>query len=308
MRTARERGVAAAACSRRSRTANDAAEAAAVREARRARSATTLRGARIAVWGLAFKPQHRRHARGAGARADRRAARRRRDGRRARSRRRCTRRSAASATAIDVRRDELRGARRRRRARRRHRLERVPPPRLRADQGSAASGRSSSTAATCTTPTKMRALGFTYCSIGRGRHGMRVLITGAAGFLGSHLCDRFLADGHEVVGLDNFITGQPGQHRAPDRATSASSSSSTTSRRTRTSTGPLDGVLHFASPASPVDYLEQPIADAQGRRARHAQRARPRQGEGRALLPRVDVRGLRRSARASADRGRTGAT
>ena len=38
---------------------------------------------------------------------------------------------------------------------------------------------------------------------------MRVLITGAAGFLGSHLCDRFLADGHSVVGLDNFITGNP---------------------------------------------------------------------------------------------------
>ncbi|MGA1360435.1 MAG: NAD-dependent epimerase/dehydratase family protein, partial [Gemmatimonadaceae bacterium] len=38
---------------------------------------------------------------------------------------------------------------------------------------------------------------------------MRVLITGAAGFLGSHLADRFLADGHEVVGLDNFLTGRP---------------------------------------------------------------------------------------------------
>jgi len=38
---------------------------------------------------------------------------------------------------------------------------------------------------------------------------MRVLITGAAGFLGSHLCDRFLADGHSVIGLDNFLTGNP---------------------------------------------------------------------------------------------------
>ena len=38
---------------------------------------------------------------------------------------------------------------------------------------------------------------------------MRVLITGAAGFLGSHLCDRFLAEGHSVVGLDNFVTGHP---------------------------------------------------------------------------------------------------
>ena len=57
---------------------------------------------------------------------------------------------------------------------------------------------------------KMRALGFTYSSIGRGEpSGVRVLITGAAGFLGSHLCDRFLADGHNVVGLDNFVTGHP---------------------------------------------------------------------------------------------------
>ena len=88
---------------------------------------------------------------------------------------------------------------------------------------------------------------------------MRVLITGAAGFLGSHLCDRFLADGHEVIGLDNFITGTPDNiaHLVGQRR--ASSSSSTTSRRTRTSTGPLDGVLHFASPASPIDYLELPI-------------------------------------------------
>lgn len=87
---------------------------------------------------------------------------------------------------------------------------------------------------------------------------MRVLITGAAGFLGSHLCDRFLAEGHTVVGMDNFITGSPdnlahlfGQERF---------------RFVRHDVtefiyvdGPLDGVLHFASPASPVDYLEKPI-------------------------------------------------
>ena len=56
---------------------------------------------------------------------------------------------------------------------------------------------------------RMVELGFTYHSIGPADRRVRVLITGAAGFLGSHLCDRFLADGHEVVGLDNFITGNP---------------------------------------------------------------------------------------------------
>ena len=87
---------------------------------------------------------------------------------------------------------------------------------------------------------------------------MRILITGAAGFLGSHLCDRFLAEGHEVIGMDNFITGSPDniahllghdgfsfvKHNVTDYIHVA---------------GPLDGVLHFASPASPVDYLELPI-------------------------------------------------
>ncbi len=87
---------------------------------------------------------------------------------------------------------------------------------------------------------------------------MRVLITGGAGFLGSHLCDRFLADGHEVVAVDNFLTGSPAniEHLRAN--------SSFTLLRQDVSTGlqvegPLDGVLHLASPASPVDYLELPI-------------------------------------------------
>ena len=88
---------------------------------------------------------------------------------------------------------------------------------------------------------------------------MRILITGGAGFLGSHLCELFLEQGHEVRCLDNFITGRAeniahlmGQERFGfvkynvcdylhvDR--------------------PLDAVMHFASPASPMDYLELPIA------------------------------------------------
>jgi dTDP-glucose 4,6-dehydratase len=87
---------------------------------------------------------------------------------------------------------------------------------------------------------------------------MRILITGAAGFLGSHLCDRFIAEGHEVVGMDNFITGSPdnvghlighpGFHFIQHDVTNFVYVP-----------GPLDGVLHFASPASPVDYLEFPI-------------------------------------------------
>jgi dTDP-glucose 4,6-dehydratase len=87
---------------------------------------------------------------------------------------------------------------------------------------------------------------------------MRVLITGAAGFLGSHLCDRFLAGGHQVIGMDNFITGsadniahlfgRPEFHFIEYNVTDYVYVE-----------GALDGVLHFASPASPVDYLEMPI-------------------------------------------------
>ncbi len=87
---------------------------------------------------------------------------------------------------------------------------------------------------------------------------MRILITGAAGFLGSHLSDRFLADGHSVVGIDNFITG------SPDNIAHLVGEPRFEFFRHDVSTftyvaGPLDGILHFASPASPVDYLEHPI-------------------------------------------------
>ena len=87
---------------------------------------------------------------------------------------------------------------------------------------------------------------------------MRVLITGAAGFLGSHLCDRFLADGHSVVGLDNFLTGNPENlaHLMSEARFEFIQHDISTYTYVA---GPLDGVLHFASPASPIDYLEHAI-------------------------------------------------
>jgi dTDP-glucose 4,6-dehydratase len=87
---------------------------------------------------------------------------------------------------------------------------------------------------------------------------MRVLITGAAGFLGSHLCDRFLADDHYVVGLDNFLTGSPDNLAHLTGHARFEFISHNISTHTYVA-GDLDGVLHFASPASPVDYLEHPI-------------------------------------------------
>jgi len=86
----------------------------------------------------------------------------------------------------------------------------------------------------------------------------RVLITGAAGFLGSHLCDRFINEGFFVIGMDNFITGDPSnishllnhpnfefiEHDVTEFIAIE---------------GDLDYILHFASPASPIDYLKIPI-------------------------------------------------
>ena len=86
----------------------------------------------------------------------------------------------------------------------------------------------------------------------------RVLITGGAGFIGSHLCERFLAEGNDVICMDNFRTGSPDNiaHLFADRRFTFIQQDVTTYIYV---SGPVDAILHFASPASPVDYLEFPI-------------------------------------------------
>ena len=88
---------------------------------------------------------------------------------------------------------------------------------------------------------------------------MRAVVTGGAGFLGSHLCERLLQDGSEVVCLDSFLTGTP-----QNVAHLLGQQNFRLARADVTDyvhiPGPVDAVLHFASPASPVDYLELPIA------------------------------------------------
>jgi dTDP-glucose 4,6-dehydratase len=87
---------------------------------------------------------------------------------------------------------------------------------------------------------------------------MNVLITGAAGFLGSHLTDRFLADGHRVVGVDNFLTGSRANIQHLSNEPRFDFVELDVSTRLDVG-GSFDGVLHFASPASPVDYLALPL-------------------------------------------------
>ncbi|MBO6605403.1 UDP-glucuronic acid decarboxylase family protein [Psychroserpens sp.] len=86
----------------------------------------------------------------------------------------------------------------------------------------------------------------------------KVLITGAAGFLGSHLCDRFIAEGFYVIGMDNFITGDP-QNVAHLQSNSNFELVEHDVTEYISIAGELDYILHFASPASPIDYLKIPI-------------------------------------------------
>ena len=87
---------------------------------------------------------------------------------------------------------------------------------------------------------------------------MRILVTGAAGFIGSHLCDRLLAEGHQVVGMDNLVTGTTRniEHLAGNDSFRFIKHDVTEYIYLE---GHLDAVLHLASLPSPVDYLQQPI-------------------------------------------------
>ncbi len=87
---------------------------------------------------------------------------------------------------------------------------------------------------------------------------MRILITGGAGFIGSHLCDRLLAEGHEVIAMDNLVTGSMDNiSHLMDRAGFSFVMHDVT--RFISIEGHLDAILHLASLPSPVDYLEKPI-------------------------------------------------
>ena len=101
---------------------------------------------------------------------------------------------------------------------------------------------------------------------------LRVLVTGAAGFVPSHVCDRLLADGHRVVGVDNFLTGRArnvahleGERRFALVEQDVSAAGALDAPAVRAAVrgvlgGEIDAVMHLASPASPVDYYEHPVA------------------------------------------------
>ena len=87
---------------------------------------------------------------------------------------------------------------------------------------------------------------------------MRILMTGGAGFLGSHLCERLIAQGHSVLCLDNLLTGSPENLTTLSQHPKFQFIQADVTQPIRVE-GPVEAVFHFASPASPVDYLKYPI-------------------------------------------------
>jgi UDP-glucuronate decarboxylase len=90
---------------------------------------------------------------------------------------------------------------------------------------------------------------------------MRIVITGGAGMIGSHLVDALLDDGHEIVAVDNFLTGrrQNLAHLAPSSRFQIVEADISTASHLPETVGPVDRVYHLASPASPVDYARHPL-------------------------------------------------
>ncbi len=108
---------------------------------------------------------------------------------------------------------------------------------------------------------EMNLKGYYYSSIGRHlkiANMMTILVTGAAGFLGSHLCDRFTKEGYHVIGMDNLITGRMSNLEHLMKLSNFEFHHHDVSKHIHIP-GKLDYILHFASPASPIDYLKIPI-------------------------------------------------
>ena len=128
--------------------------------------------------------------------------------------------------------------------------------------------------------------------------GKRILVTGGAGFLGSHLCDRLLGSGAEVICLDNFFTGRQAQRRAP-------AVEPTLRDRAARSVHPIllevDQIYNFACPASPVHYQYNPVKTVKTSVMGTINMLGTGQASARAHPAGIDERSVRRSPGASAD-------
>ena len=121
----------------------------------------------------------------------------------------------------------------------------------------------------------------------------RTLVTGGAGFIGSHLCERLLAGGDDVLCVDNFFTGTQAQHRAPDRRTALRADAPRRHLSALCRGRPRS--YNLACPASPIHYQFDPVQTTKTSVHRRDQYARPRQARENTDSPSIDLGGLRRS-------------